>query len=102
MQPFNKLIILQVCDENEVWSDLYTLYARVNKSSSSKNEYLNGGAERSIASKTFEVRYMEQLSVIQFNTQSYRIVYEDHNYNITDYDDYLEQHRTIKLVGVSY
>ena len=102
MQPFNKSITIQKCDEDEKWSTLFTLYARINKSSSSKNEYLNGGAERSRASKTFEVRYMEQLSVIQFNTQSYRIVYEGVNYNITDYDDFMEKHQFIKLVGVSY
>ena len=99
---FNKVIKIQQCDENEKWSDLYTLYARINKSSSSKNEYVNGGAERSIASKTFEVRYMDQLSKIQFNTQSYRIVYENHYYNIVDYDDYMEKHLTIKMTGVAY
>ena len=100
--PFNKVIKIQQCDENEKWTDLYTLYARINKSSSSKNEYVNGGAERSIASKTFEVRYMDQLSKIQFNTQSYRIVYENHFYNIVDYDDFMEKHITIKMTGVAY
>ena len=99
---FNKVIRIQQCDENEQWNDLYTLYARINKSSSSKNEYVNGGAERSIASKSFEVRYMDQLSKIQFNTQSYRIVYEGHYYNIVDYDDYMEKHLTIKMTGVAY
>lgn len=99
---FNKVIRIQQCDENEKWNDLYTLYARINKSSSSKNEYVNGGAERSIASKTFEVRYMDQLSKIQFNTQSYRIVYENHFYNIVDYDDFMEKHLTIKMTGVAY
>ena len=44
MLPFNKCIKIQICDENENWSDLYTLYARINKSSASKNEYLSGGA----------------------------------------------------------
>ena len=102
MSAFTKTIILQKCDENEKWSDLYTLYARINKSSASKNEYLSGGAERSVATKTFEVRYMEQLSNIQFATQNYRIVYEGYNYNIVDYDDYLEKHQTIKLLGVVY
>ena len=42
------------------------------------------------------------LEAIAYGPQPYRILYRGHTFKVTDYDDYLEQHRTVKLVGDLY
>ena len=98
---YDKPIIIQkINEESEKWEDLYKLHAKVNKSSGS--EYLSAGANQSKSNRVFEVRYFKELEDIDEHRGLYRIVYRGRLYNITDYDDYLEQHKTIKLLGVSY
>jgi SPP1 family predicted phage head-tail adaptor len=98
---YDKPITIQAINEDtELWEDLYSPHAKVNKSNGSK--YLNAGAIQSKSTRVFEVRYFKDLEAIDFNRGRYRIVYRDQTYNITDYDDYLEQHKTVKLLGVSY
>jgi SPP1 family predicted phage head-tail adaptor len=98
---FDKPIIIQKIDEKtRIPADLYKLHARVNKSGGS--EYLNAGANQSKSTRVFEIRYFKALEDIDQKRGLYRIVYNGQTYNITDYDDYLEQHKTVKLLGVSY
>lgn len=100
---YDKPIIIQKINEDtEEWEDLFDkpLHAKVNKSGGS--EYLNAGANQSKSNRVFEIRYFKDLEDIDENRGMYRIVYRDRFYNITDYDDYLEQHKTVKLLGVSY
>ena len=98
---YDKPIIIQkINEDSEEWEDLFKLHARVNKSNGS--EYLNAGANQSKSTRVFEVRYFKDLEDIDDNRGVYRIVYRGKTYNITDYDDYLEKHETIKLLGVSY
>lgn len=98
---YDKPIIIQKINEvTEDWEDLFTIHARVNKSGGS--EYLNAGANQSRSNLVFEVRYFKDLEKIDDNRGLYRIIYRDRLFNITDYDDYQEQHKTVKLLGVSY
>ena len=99
--PFDRPIVIQQIDPaTEKWTDLYALHASINKSNGS--EYLNAGANQSKATLVFEVRYFKNLVDIKYDRGAYRIVYEGHYFNITDYDDFKEEHRTVKLLGVSY
>lgn len=98
---YDKPIIIQKLNEDtEIWEDKYLVHARVNKSNGS--EYLNAGANQSRSNRVFEVRYFRELEDIDNNRGLYRLVYRGKLYNITDYDDYLERHKTVKLLGVSY
>lgn len=98
---YDKAIKIQIIDElTEEWTDLYKLHARVNKKSGSEN--VDAGAVRSKVTKNFDVRYFEALQRIEMNTQLYRIVYKNVFYNIVDYDDFMESHRIVRLVGESY
>lgn len=98
---FDKPITIEKLDQKtEKWSNFANLHARINKTGSS--EYLNAGASRSQINLTFEVRYAKILENIRLNTQLYRVIYRGQPYNVVDYDDYQESHRTIKLLGVSY
>ena len=98
MIPFT----IQRQDENtEEWADLLHLHAlQVNKTGG--GETTNAGAEQFHPRLTFEVRYSKALEDVVYNPQMHRIVYRGRTYNIQDYDDFMEQHRTVRLVGVAY
>lgn len=94
-----KPIIIQKLNEAEKWETVAKVHASVNKASG--NAYLGSGSEQSSSGKTFTFRYAPIFSLIQFDKQSYRIIYEGVIYTIEDYDDYLEKHISIRLLGVS-
>lgn len=99
---YDRPIEVQRIDESsEIWETVYKLHAAVNKAKTD-NEYLNAGAIQAKRSLVFEIRYFAGLEAISFDTQSYRILFNGVVYNITDFDDFMLKHRTVKLVGVSY
>lgn len=98
---YDKPITIQIIDElTEKWTDLYKVHAKINKTRT-YSEYMSAGAIQSKATLTFEIRYFKALDDIRLNTQSYRVVYENAPYNIEDYDDFMESHKTVKLLGTS-
>lgn len=98
---YDKPIIIQKIDEDtEVWSDLWSLHARINKTTGS--EFVEAGANRSQSTKTFEVRYFDGIADVDYNRGLYRILYRGHTFNIVDYDDFMESHIVVKLKAVSY
>lgn len=101
---FDKPIVIQKVDETtEKWSDLFRVHARINKAGGAKRgEYISAGADQSKSYKVFDVRYFKALEDIDQNRGLYRIKYRDNVYNVVDYDDYLESHQTVRLLGESY
>lgn len=98
---YDKPITIEKIDETtETWAPLWSLHARVNKTTGS--EFVEGGAIQSQATKTFELRYFSGLEDVDFNRGLYRIIYRGYKFNIVDYDDYLEKHQVVKLKAVSY
>lgn len=98
---FDKPITLQTQDPNtEEWVDHLHLHARVNKTRG--DMAFSAGSDQYRASLTFEVRYTRALEELAYNVQPFRIVYRGRKFRVTDYDDYMEQHRTVKLVGEFY
>lgn len=99
---FDKPIVIQKIDEaTESWVDVFKLHASINKSKSD-NEYLSAGAIQVKKNLTFEVRYFADIEAVGLNLQAYRIVYQGIPYDLKDYDDFMLQHQTVKLLGVSY
>ena len=99
---FDRPITIQKIDEGtETWIDVYKVHASINKPKTDK-EYLNAGAIQAKRTLAFEVRYFKDLEDISYNLQSYRVVYQGVPFNITDYDDFMLNHKTVKIVGVSY
>lgn len=95
-------VTIQIMDEEtEEYSDHLHLHAlQVNKTGAGEN--FNAGAEQYHPRLTFRFRWCKALEDIAHNTQPYRIVYRGHNYNIQDYDDYMEKHQTVNIVGMAY
>lgn len=98
---YDKPITIEVQDpDTEQWAERLKLHARVNKTGG--GQALNAGADQYKASLTFELRYVKALEAIAYNTQPFRVIYRGRKFKVVDYDDYMEQHRTIKLVGEFY
>lgn len=95
-------ITIQQQDPNtEEWTDLLHLHAlRVNKTGG--GESYTAGAERFKPRLTFELRWTARLEAAINAPQTHRIVYRGRAYDIQDYDDYMEEHRVVRLVGVAY
>lgn len=101
-RTFDRPLVIQKINEvTEQWEDAFRVHASVNKASSD-SEYLNAGSVRSKQTLTFEVRYFKDLEDISLNLQGYRIVFQGVPYNITDYDDFMLMHKTVKFLGASY
>ncbi len=99
---YDRPIIIQKINElMEDWEDLYYLHARVNKTRED-SEKVSAGTTQAKRSLTFEVRYFSGLEAISLNTQRYRILFQGVPYNIESFDDFMLQHKTVKLLGVSY
>ena len=100
---YKPIKILKYDEDSREWNTLsldgkeIVFHARVNKSSGS--EYLGSGSTQSTAQKVFVVRYSSVIADIELNTQLYRIEYAGVIYDVTDYDDFNELHREVKLLG---
>lgn len=98
---YNKPIIIQVQDpETEEWRVKLGLHASVNKTGGGTN--FSAGTDQHNTSLTFKCRYVKALEELAYNTQPYRIIYQGRAFKVVDYDDFMEQHREIKLVGEYY
>lgn len=94
-----KIQIQKLNDNNDSYKDYYACHAQVNKTGG--NEYLIAGAVSTKNKFTFIVRYCEELKNLQFDTQTYRIVFNGIIFNILDADDFMQRHKTIKIIGES-
>jgi head-tail adaptor len=72
----------------------------VNKAVSTQN--FSAENERLRTRLLFRLRYFAGLDDVRNNPQDYRIAYGGQHYEITDYDDYNERRRVIKLTGERY
>ena len=96
---FDKKIIIQKINEaTEEWSDVWTLHAAINKAKAT--EY-SGAATETKRTLTFTVRFATPLTVIAYQTSAFRIVFDGVVFNITDFDDFMLEHKTIRFTGVS-
>lgn len=95
------IIIQKINELTEDWDDAFKVHASINKAKTD-SEYLNAGATQGKKTLVFEIRYFSALEKLSLDTQSYRILYQNIPYNITDYDDYLLRHKTVKFLGESY
>ena len=93
---------IQIIDQDtEDYSDHLNLHAlQVNKTGG--GESFNAGAEQYHKKLTFTLRWCKALEEVGDSPQLYRIVYRGRPYNIQDYDDFMEQHITVNLVGEAY
>ena len=98
---YDKPITVQVRDpKTEEWTDRLQLHASVNKTSGRSG--LGAGTEQYRATLTFTVRYTRALEEIAYCPSPYRIIYRGRTFRVTDYDDYMERHATVRMAGELY
>ena len=98
MAAFNIPILIQKQDiEEEIWSDYYQTHASVNKASG--KEYFNASTNISSSTYNFEVRYCEKVKEIVFDTEIYRIIYQNRIFDIVNVDRVKENDNKVTLVG---
>lgn len=101
MAVYDKPITIQVQDPTtEEWADSLHLHALVNKTGGGTS--LNAGADQYHVSLTFRVRYNTALEELRYSPQPFRVIYRGHKFKVTDYDDFMEQHKEVTLVGQLY
>lgn len=98
---YDRAITIQQQDpDTEDWVDRWKVHAHINKTGG--GQVLNAGADQYHATLTFEIRYFAALEELRYNPQPFRVVYRGHTFKMVDYDDFMEEHRTVKLVGEAY
>ncbi len=93
------IIITKFNEKTEQFEEYIRLHARINKASG--NEKYNAGAEFNSQTLNFDVRYNAKVKPLRLNLQIYRVIYDNVQYNLKDYDDFMEQHQVVRLVGDS-
>lgn len=96
----NHIIALERQEPDRSWAPVLRTHAAVNKAKGAED--LEGAALQSPMTLNFDVRYCQAIADLRLNTQRYRIVYNGAPYKVTEYDDYFERHRNVRLTGVSY
>ena len=87
--------------DTEKWTDLLRLHAlQVNRAGG--GESYSAGREQYHPRMTFDLRWCQALEAIRWEPQAHRLIYRGRPFNITDYDDYMEQHLTVRLEGEAY
>jgi head-tail adaptor len=98
---YDKPITINRMDpDTEEWSPAWHLHARVNKTGG--GQAFTAGADQYRATLTFEVRYFRALEEMRKTPQLFQIVYRGQTFRLADYDDYMETHQTVKLVGEAF
>ena len=98
-------IIIEKCIDVDTdnWQPHIKMMATINKNTSSRGfEQLSGGAVNIRRSLIFEIRHNKLIQEISYDTQVYRIKYQEQNFDIIDYDDYMENNHFVKLTGAYY
>jgi len=98
MTVFNKLVLIQKLNlDTEEWEEYFLTHGNVNKSSG--KEYFNARAEISNSTFNFSVRYSPKLKDLVFNTEIYRVVYDDKCFDIKNVDNYMMKNQELIIVG---
>lgn len=98
---YDKPVTLQrQIPDSGLWEDVQHLHCAVNKAVSPQG--FDAEAERLRTRLTFRVRYFAALDAVRTAPQQYRLCYLGSHYEITDYDDYEERRRVIRLTGERY
>lgn len=82
-------------NQTESWAAYHTCRARANKASGGETD--EGAQPVSLETLVFTVRYCSMLA--DLDRISYRISFNGMVYDITDIDDFMFRHETLKITG---
>lgn len=82
--------------ETEIWEDYYSNYAYINKLSG--KEFWAAAETAAQNTVRFELRWHSQLDLV--NSKDYRLIFNDHIFNITNVDNVQFRNETVKISGI--
>lgn len=83
--------------DTEKWGEYYSTHANINKVGG--KEYEQASTNISNSTFNFKVRYCEKMKEVIFNTEIYRVVYENRCYDIKNIDHYGENKTELTITG---
>lgn len=87
--------------DTEQWTDLLRLHAKqVNRAGG--GESFAAGREQFRPALAFDFIWCKAIEAVRWDIAAHRLIYQGHAFNIVDYDDYMEQHITVRLTGEAY
>ncbi len=89
--------IQKLNEDTEKWEDYYSTHSNINKVGG--KEYFQASTNISSSTFNFKVRYCSLLKEIIFNTEIYRVVYDNHCYDIKNVDHYGENKSELTIIG---
>ena len=98
MANYNRPILIQKLNlTTEVYEYYFKTHANVNKVGG--REYQNASSNISNSSFNFKVRYCSALKDIIFNTEVYRVIYDNRIFDIKNVDRYAENTNELTIIG---
>lgn len=91
------ILIQKLNIDTEQYENYYRTHANINKVGG--NEYQRASTNISNSTFNFKVRYCKLMEDVIFNTEIYRVVYNNRCYDIKNVDHYGESKTELTIVG---
>ena len=91
------ILIQKLNLDTEVYEDYYSTHANINKVGG--KEYVQASTNISNSTFNFKVRYCALMDDVIFNTEIYRVVYNNRCYDIKNVDHYGESKTELTIAG---
>ena len=98
MASYKYPILIQKLNlDTEMYEDYYFTHSNINKVGG--KEYTQAGVNISNLTFNFKVRYCSKMEDVIFNTEIYRVVYNNRCYDIKNVDHYGENKAELTITG---
>lgn len=98
MASYHRPILIQKLNlDTEKYEDYYFTHGNVNKVGG--KEYVNASTNISNSTFNFKVRYCKKMKDVIFNTEMYRILYDNRFFDIKNVDRFGEISNVLNIVG---
>lgn len=91
------ILIEKLNEDTEKWEKYYSTHANINKVGG--KEYEQASTNISNSTFNFKVRYCNKMKEVIFNTEIYRVVYENRCFDIKNVDHYGENKKELTITG---
>lgn len=91
------ILIEKLNEDTEKWEEYYSTHANINKVGG--KEYTQASTNISNSTFHFKVRYCNKMKEVIYNTEKYRVVYDNRCYDIKNADRYGENKTELTIIG---
>lgn len=91
------ILIQKLNLDTEKWEEYYSTHANINKAGG--KEYTQASTNISNSTFNFKVRYCSKMEEVIFNTEIFRVVYNNRCYDVINVDHYGESKTELTIIG---